>query len=117
VTGSQRWSGIDGKVYPPNAPPYSDCSSAVTWIYWTVYGGGPDFLNGENWQAGYTGTLLQHGTQIQYSQIQPGDLVFYANPEHVTMYMGNGQVVSHGEDPVAIEAWDYRPVQEIRTYL
>jgi hypothetical protein len=28
--------------------------------YWTVIGGGPDILNGENWQAGYTGTLESH---------------------------------------------------------
>ncbi len=89
----------------------------MTWIYWTVYGAGPDFLNGEDWKAGYTGSMQSHGRVIQFKDIQPGDLVFYANPAHVTMYMGGGKVVSHGGDPVQIEAWNYRPVQEIRTYL
>ena len=95
---TKRWSGISSRICPPNAPPYSDCSSAVTWIWWTaigmltiiafstlcslhlalcarvslVYsfacrfspssfalwlGKGADILNGESWEAGYTGTL------------------------------------------------------------
>ena len=42
--------------------------------------------------AGYTGTLLEHGKQIDFAAIQPADLVFYANPEHVAIYIGNGKV-------------------------
>jgi len=115
---SSRWSGISGKVMPPNAPPYSDCSSAATWAYWTQYGSGPDFLNGQNWAAGYTGTLLQHGNSVSCSAMQDGDLVFYGSPViHVAIFVGNGKVVSHGSDPVSWVAYNYRSVNQCRSYL
>jgi hypothetical protein len=50
----------------------------------TIYGSGPDFLNGENWSAGYTGTLLEHGTEVDVSTMQPADLVFYRYPARRT---------------------------------
>jgi len=103
----QRWSGIDDKVYPPSAPTYSDCSSAVTWCYWTIFGNGPDIINGENWSAGYTGTMATHGQEIDCSQMQPGDVVLYGSGypwDHAEMYMGNGENVSHGADPVSYES-------------
>ena len=50
----------------------------------------------------------QDGPQIPLAQIQPGDLLFYprsdgtaANPGHVVMYLGGGQVIQApqtGED-------------------
>lgn len=100
---SRRWNGITNKKYPPDAPTYSDCSSAVSWIYWTVFGGGSDFLNGQNWKAGYTGTQQAHGKSISLSQASHGDLVMYGwqspgVPEHVAMWVGNGYVVSHGSE-------------------
>lgn len=120
--GSERWSGIDQKVYPPKAPPYSDCSAAVTWIYWTVYGKGTDFLNGESWSAGYTGTLIDHGKAVAYSAAQPGDLVFYGSTaDHIThtaIYIGNGQIISHGSDPVLKGSIDYRSDRQfLRSYI
>jgi hypothetical protein len=116
--GSQRWSGITGKIMPPNAPAYSDCSAAATWCYWTQYGSGPDFLNGENWKAGYTGTLTSHGKSVSCSAMQDGDLVFYGSPvSHVAIYVGNGKVVSHGSDPVSWVAYNYRSVNSCRSYL
>ena len=36
--GSQRWSGIDEKIRPPGNPPWADCSSWATWIFWTIWG-------------------------------------------------------------------------------
>jgi len=102
-----RWTGIDDKIRPPSAPTYSDCSSAVTWCYWTVFGNGPDIINGENWQAGYTGTMATHGKAIDCSQLQPGDVILYGSGapwDHAEMYMGNGQTVSHGADPVSYES-------------
>jgi peptidoglycan endopeptidase LytE len=47
----------------------------------------------------YTVSQFDSTTAIAESQLQPGDLVFYdtgdgAQPGHVTMYIGNGQVVS-----------------------
>jgi len=116
--GSQRWSGITGKVMPPNAPPYSDCSAAATWCYWTQYGTGPDFLNGQSWKAGYTGTLTSHGKSVSCTAMQPADLVFYGSPvSHVAIFVGNGKVVSHGSDPVSYVAYNYRTVNSCRSYL
>eukprot|EP00762_Andalucia_godoyi_P007866 ANDGO_01285.mRNA.1 hypothetical protein len=117
--GSQRWSGITDRVYPPSAPKYSDCSSAATWAYWTVYGKGPDFLNGENWSAGYTGTLMQHGRSVSLGSAQVGDLVMYGNPvSHTAIYIGGGRVISHGEDPVCDCPIDYRSDRsDIRSYI
>jgi len=102
--GGSRWNGITSRVRPPNAPTYSDCSSAVSWCYWTVFGNGPDILNGDGWKGGYTGTMPSHGTVIPCSQMQPGDVALYGSSsswEHAEMYMGNGYMVSHGMDPVS----------------
>ncbi|CUG91243.1 Hypothetical protein, putative [Bodo saltans] len=118
--GNQRWSGITGHVCPPNAPEYSDCSSTVTWIYWTLFGNGNDFMNNESWSAGYTGTLDQHGTQvpINTTDLAIGDLCFYYTPmHHVAIYVGGGKVVSHGMDPVGYYPYDYAPVDFCRRYI
>lgn len=116
---NKRWDGIFDNVRPPSAPKYSDCSSAVSWIYWTCFGEGPDFINGEDWNDGYTGTLDQHGTKISLSQAQPGDLVFYGNPiDHVAIYIGSGRVISHGSDPVCNCDVNYRnDLAEVRRYI
>jgi len=98
----QRWIGITNRVYPPSAPTYSDCSSAATWCYWTQYGSGTDFINGQNWKAGYTGTMLDHGTVVSVANAQAGDLCFYYTPvSHVSIYIGDLKVISHGSDPVS----------------
>jgi len=105
--GSQRWSGITGRVYPPSAPPYSDCSSTITWCYWTIFGNGPDFVNNDNWGGGYTGTMASNSVQIDCSQLQPGDIILYGSGypwDHVEMYMGNGITISHGGDPASFES-------------
>jgi cell wall-associated NlpC family hydrolase len=116
---NKRWDGIFDNIHPPSAPKYSDCSSAVSWIYWTCFGSGPDFINGQQWNDGYTGTLDQHGTKISLSQAQPGDLVFYGNPiDHVAIYIGSDRVISHGSDPVCNCPVNYRSdMAEVRTYL
>jgi len=105
--GSQRWSGIQDRIYPPSAPPYSDCSSTITWCYWTIFGGGPDFVNNDNWQGGYTGTMATSSQLISCSDMQPGDIILYGSGypwDHVEMYMGNGQTISHGADPASYES-------------
>jgi len=121
---SRRWSGITNNVCPPSAPSYSDCSSASTWVYWTVFGKGNDFLNGQNWGAGYTGTLTNHGRLVQLSEAKPGDLVFYGTcsgcVSHVSIYVGNGMTISHGSDPVGnypIDSYGSLKRQQIRNYL
>jgi len=117
--GSQRWIGITSKVRPPSAPTYSDCSSAATWCYWTVFGSGPDFLNNQGWKAGYTGTMSGRGKSVTCSKMQAGDLAFYGNPiSHVSISVGNGKVVSHGSDPAGLYSYNYRSdLNKCRTYL
>jgi hypothetical protein len=80
-----------------------DCSSSTTGLYWLAKLPDPNGLgyNGE----GFTGTEAQHGQVVwrvgdPLSELRPGDLVFYgAYPHsHVTMYLGDGRVFSHGSE-------------------
>lgn len=73
-----RWAG--------RSPAGFDCSGFVSWAYG---------------QAGYslpssTAGLSRTGVKISYSDIQPGDLVFfdtYKKDGHVGIYVGNGQFI------------------------
>lgn len=100
-----RWSGINSYICPQippaaRAPKYMDCSSFVTWVYWTAFGKGIDYLNGESWKAGYTGTMAQNGELVSIQDALPGDLVFYGTGTfcHVTIYAGASMVYSYGSD-------------------
>ena len=44
--------------------------------------------------------------------------VFYANPAHVALYIGGGDVISHGSDsgPNRLDA-RYRKVIQVRRYI
>ena len=66
------------------AGPYAfDCSGLVTYVYAQV------------------GILLPHfaaaqwnyGTYVSSDQLEPGDLVFFANLDHVGIYVGNGDYI------------------------
>jgi cell wall-associated NlpC family hydrolase len=52
------------------------------------------------------------GTPVAYSDLQPGDLVFFYTPvSHVAMYIGNGEIVqasTYGQ-PVAVTQLSYMP--------
>ena len=54
------------------------------------------------------------GTKIKFSQIKPGDLVFYGNGRgtinHVAIYLGNGQVISASSPKtgIRISPYNYR---------
>lgn len=93
-----RMQGVLQRIKPPRFPNFADCSAFATWCYYTA--GAPD-PNGRKYDGfGYTGTLFPNGTHVVTPQ--PGDLVFYgggAVPEHVTIAVGNGLVVSHGSEP------------------
>jgi hypothetical protein len=134
--GSQRWSGISSWTCPANnkVPTYADCSSFVSWVFWTAYGRGEDKLNGQSWTGGYTGSMATRGVQVSkstivggvkkpasYSNAQPGDLVLYGSPHtHVAVYIGNGQVASFGSTgPVKIYAVNYHTdiVEQIRSFI
>lgn len=116
-----RWSGIDNHVCPQpgnHAPRTSDCSAFVTWIYWSIFGNGDDFLNGENWKAGYTGTLVTRGRNVDLNSLEVGDLCFYYQPmHHVAIYVGDGMVVTHGMDPVGYYKVNYAPLDYCRRYI
>jgi cell wall-associated NlpC family hydrolase len=118
-----RWQGIDQKRRPPRFPNYADCSSYTTWCYWLYFGNGTDFINGQYWDAGYTGTQIAHGRFVSRAAAKPGDMVFYGdsfwNIHHVALYVGNGMVVSHGSEagPLYLPI-DYRSDrQQIRSYI
>eukprot|EP00823_Brevimastigomonas_motovehiculus_P003370 TRINITY_DN2046_c0_g1_i1.p1 TRINITY_DN2046_c0_g1~~TRINITY_DN2046_c0_g1_i1.p1 ORF type:complete len:196 (-),score=22.78 TRINITY_DN2046_c0_g1_i1:287-874(-) len=115
---TKRWIGIHDKVCPPAAPSHSDCSSAATWIWWTAIGQGADILNGESWKAGYTGTLKTHGSKIDCSKCELGDIALYTKPAHAAVCIGNQHVVSHGHDPAEIVSIHYRSdLEQCRRYM
>ena len=69
--------------------------------------------------AHYTVAQYQETTRISESQLQPGDLVFYdagdgSQPGHVTMYVGNGRVVTADSPGTSVRVesmdWDGRPM-------
>jgi len=74
----------DPYVWGGAGPDDFDCSGLVMWSYA---------------QAGiylphYSGAQYDDTTHIPMSDLEPGDLVFPANPgEHVAMYIGNGEIV------------------------
>ncbi len=56
-----------------------------------------DFVNGEHWQDGWTGTIAHHGRRVWSPS--PADLCLYGSGpdyEHVSIYTGGGLCVSHG---------------------
>jgi cell wall-associated NlpC family hydrolase len=74
----------DPYVWGAAGPSAFDCSGLVMWAYA---------------QAGvylphYSGSQYADTIHIPMSDLQPGDLVFPANPgQHVAMYIGNGEIV------------------------
>ncbi len=74
----------DPYVWGAAGPGEFDCSGLVMWAYEQA---GIDLPH-------YSGAQFSDTTQVSMSDLQPGDLVFPANPgEHVAMYIGNGEIV------------------------
>jgi len=74
----------DPYVWGASGPTTFDCSGLVMWSYAQVGISLPH----------YSGAQFADGTHISMADLQPGDLVFPANPgEHVAMYIGNGDIV------------------------
>lgn len=126
--GASRWQGIrehrrsaDGRY-----PNYTDCSGLFTWAWWNALTnvdgmGARDRLNGSSWLAGYTGTLLSHGWQV--NDRRPGDAVIYGRRfpgSHVAMIAENTNMVySHGsESGPHYLRWNYRSdVMSVRRFV
>jgi hypothetical protein len=126
--GPRRWDGITNRCrsHLGRFPRYADCSSYVTWCIWDALGGpnaGPDVVNDQSWRGGYTGTMKQNGRRVPggVADAQPGDLVLYGagTGKHVTIVVGGGKVISHGnEDGPKLVKPDYRPdIAEVRRYV
>jgi hypothetical protein len=92
---------------------HTDCSAFATLCYKAANVKDP---NGANYNgSGNTQSLKTQGNTT--NQPQPGDLVFYDNPEHVAVYIGEGKVIELGGTPGPNEEpINYRTVAEIRSY-
>lgn len=130
--GALRWQGInkDFKAYRGQFPRYADCSAFATWCIWNGldHYGVRDTVNGLNWKAGYTGTMLEHGKRVVHlKNVLRGDCVLYGRPgttgSHTAIIVGrsNGvpMVVSHGSEggPYYLP-YNYRSdIMSIRRYI
>lgn len=72
-------------VYGATGPNSFDCSGFTQYVYKQAVG--IDITR-------TTYSQINVGTSISYSQLQPGDLVFTYNNEHVGIYVGNGQYIN-----------------------
>lgn len=123
--GPERWeavTAIRGLLAPGHAIPRlveGDCSSGYTrWALWALQqhlGRIPhDVVNGQDWRAGYTGTIALHLHRLPaHAPLEVGDAVLYGSRwpyVHVTGVLepSHGLVVSHGGPRVVIEPWSYR---------
>lgn len=109
-----RWEGIDKKIVPwtrtgqvnGKYPKHGDCSSTVTYLLWLALHNHfhlADIVNRLDWQAGYTGTLIDHGKTVKdWSRLKVGDLIIYgssvSNTEHVAGSIGGRRAFSHGSE-------------------
>jgi cell wall-associated NlpC family hydrolase len=119
-----RWEGITDQRRPPDFPRSADCSSFAIWCYWAA--GAPD-PNGTDYHGGWSGSLLLKGKEVEIDEAQMGDIAFYGTGRsdigHVTVYVGNGKCVSHGQESgPTLNDLDYPRgslggLQRVRTYL
>jgi hypothetical protein len=123
--GTKRWDPIkrDRKAFRGQFGSFEDCSSFATWCLWNGldHFGVKDIVNGQRFEAGYTGTMLDHGERVSRAEALRGDCVFYAKGgviKHVAIYIGGGMVISHGSEPGPNKLrMDYRPMAQIRRYI
>jgi hypothetical protein len=72
-----------------------DCSAFVEMVYMAAGAQDPSGL--DYFGGGSTGSQLPNGTKTAHPQ--PGDLVFYNAPDHVAIYIGDGEVIGAGSEP------------------
>lgn len=119
-----RWDGITEQRRPPEFPRFADCSSFAIWCYWAASAPDP---NGTSYHGGWSGSLLLKGREVRIGDAAMGDIAFYGKTrsdiDHVTVYVGNGKCVSHGQEsgPLFLDL-DYDRgssggLQLVRTYL
>ena len=129
--GAARWQGIaeQRKASAGHWPNYCDCSSFATWCIWNalyLLFGMEDVVNGADWRAGYTGTMLAHGQVVAPRDALPGDCALYgvrgSTGAHTAICISGGPVpivISHGSEsgPHRL-AYNYRSdFMSIRRYI
>lgn len=125
----RRWNGISGRLIAAHGryPQYADCSAFVTWCLWNglhVPFNVRDVVNGQNWRAGFTGTMLRHGRTVRHREnMRQGDAVVYGRPgttgAHTALYIGGGMVISHGSEggPYRVPMDYRRDILSVRRYI
>lgn len=79
----------DAYVYGASGPASFDCSG-LTMMAWAQAGVSLPHSSSQQ---------MSYGTSVSFSDLQPGDLVFYYSPvSHVGIYVGNGRMV-HAANP------------------
>lgn len=122
--GGRRWQGVDAifgktQVWPAakKIPELriGDCSSGYTrWILWALQqslGHVPrDIVNGDNWDAGYTGTITVVCRKVATPQV--GDAIVYFNSRRESVHVSGvfdvdaRTCISHGKAKAEIYGWD-----------
>ncbi|PEB54608.1 lytic transglycosylase [Bacillus sp. AFS098217] len=67
----------------------SDCSGFTQYVFKTSI----NVALGD-----WTGAQVTQGKQVTLESAKPGDLIFYQNPGHVAIYMGNNQMIHIGNN-------------------
>lgn len=130
-----RWEGINDEIIPWAAsgrlngkyPKHGDCSSTGTYLMWLALAHHfhlPDRVNGQDWKAGFTGTLIDHGKTVQdWSKLKVGDAIIYgrshAATSHVAWSIGGRRAFSHGSEagPFIVD-FEYRSdIVGVRRYI
>lgn len=133
--GPERWEGIDDTRHAAAGeyPNEADCSAFATWCIWNglfLPFRTDDVVNGANWEAGYTGTMLSHGRPVRYvKNVRWADCVLYGAPgsngRHTAIVVktthtsGVPMVISHGSEggPYYLP-YNYRSdIQSVRRYI
>lgn len=103
-----------GKPYSTSANPDAtwDCSKLTSWAY-SIATGGNGYSGGKIQLTPYTYEQVKECTPIQgvspsngSANLQRGDLLFYFEQDahHVTMYIGNDQLIHAGSTPVNVQS-------------
>jgi Putative peptidoglycan binding domain/NlpC/P60 family len=119
-----RMDGILKERRPPDFPRFADCSSFAIWCYWAANAPDP---NGTDFRGGWSGSLMTKGREVRIGNASVGDIAFYGRSRsdigHVTVYVGNGRCVSHGQEsgpmlyPLDYDRGSAGGLQLVRTYL
>ena len=130
-SSSKRYSSYTGSGNGSEVASYAQNFVGNPYVY-----GGTSLTNGTDC-SGFTQSVLANfgisisrtaasqsggGTAVDMSNLQPGDLLFYDNGSgigHVSMYIGNGQVVhaSNEQTGIIVSSLDYRTACAARSYF